>query len=175
MEEDTEGETAQGSMPQTGQGPAQPLASDLMDYAGGGQESMPQTGQGPIQPLPSNLMEDRTGEGGQPSTQETYYSDQAEGEYGQPSTQEAYYGGPAEGSTAMAPKEASTQSSGTWIEVSVERIRHTLRRDEYVFTDAKNRRQSTDREHWERTKYSGKTVWAFHGKKLTYFSRDRIA
>ena len=67
--------------------------------------------------------------------------------------------------------EAQPGPSSSYVEVSVTRISHTFRADEYLFTDSRNHRKSTIKDDWEQIQYNGEWVWAFHGRRTTYIAR----
>lgn len=57
------------------------------------------------------------------------------------------------------------------VEVEVTRVRHTIRRDEFVF-ERKGRQQSSTEDDWVKGKLAGRTVWFYrHGKRTTYWTK----
>lgn len=71
--------------------------------------------------------------------------------------------------------DSNDRSSGWYVEVTVEKIKHTFSADEFVFRDAKGKEKTTKKEDWESGRYEGAKVWMFRGKKTVYFSRTKIA
>lgn len=111
----------------------------------------------------SSELQSATGESGEGNWQTTqeyadYEVDDAQGQ--------ALYG--ADGSAS------TTTPGGNWREVRFEVVSHLTSRDEYVFRDAKNRRQSTDRADWRKAEYNGKAVWTFKGHRTTYYTHQKI-
>ena len=69
----------------------------------------------------------------------------------------------------------STQASRTqpWVRVNVRVEKHLTRPDVCVF-DAENGRRRIERRQWQQTEHDGQTVWVYHGKRTTYFTRQAI-
>ncbi|CZT43170.1 uncharacterized protein RSE6_03164 [Rhynchosporium secalis] len=85
---------------------------------------------------------------------------------GESSEQQEPYNDVAQGTE----QPAGSRARG-YMEVIVTRISHTFRPDEFVFKDIREHRKSTMKENWEQIQYDGEWVWAFQGKRTTYYSR----
>ncbi len=59
-----------------------------------------------------------------------------------------------------------------YAEVSVTRITHSFRADEYIFKDSGNNRRSTTKDEWEQIQYNGDWAWAYRGREATYISKS---
>jgi hypothetical protein len=66
---------------------------------------------------------------------------------------------------------ADRRRARDYVEVSVTRIPHTLRADEYVFMDSRSHRKVTTKDEWKQIQYNGDWMWAFEGRRTTYLSR----
>ncbi len=152
----------------------------------------------PSQPLPTSYIGGEHGEGSSQGLayQGEYAQRSTQGETSQgefqppPSSAPLEEGGDAEGSagleeyqaedyqpeesTVMETEQTGTQGSGGYMEVRVERIKHTFKPDEYAFKDAKGHKKAVGKDHWERATYNGERVWVFRGKRTTYFTRQKL-
>ena len=61
-----------------------------------------------------------------------------------------------------------------YIVVKVTKIPHTMRADEFVFSDENKHHRRTKKSDWVRTMYDGNTAWAYKCRKVTYISHARL-
>ncbi|KAI9739939.1 MAG: hypothetical protein M1818_004995 [Claussenomyces sp. TS43310] len=58
--------------------------------------------------------------------------------------------------------------------VQVKKVGHTTRKDEYLFTDNKNRERSTLLSDWTKIRYRERQAWMYQRKGQTYISYDKV-
>ncbi|RYP26342.1 hypothetical protein DL768_011751 [Monosporascus sp. mg162] len=81
---------------------------------------------------------------------------------------------PYQQSLPAATGEANSEDGRKFVRVKVQREKHTIHADKYVFEGADRWKKETFKEDWIRIKYEGKGEWAYYGRRTIYISDIEI-
>lgn len=77
---------------------------------------------------------------------------------------------PATADVAGTRAEADAEEQA-WIRISLRKISHMMKRDEFTFVTVDGKEILTDRDEWERVLYKNKHAWFIRNRGVYYYTR----